>query len=112
MLEIASFVLGPVSTNVYLVADSGTGAAGVIDPAWDGAVILAEAKKRGWRIGQVWCTHAHFDHIGAVGDLARGLEPPPIIALHASCGRAEAVHPSLVFPCRPALRPLWSSPMA
>ena len=36
MLEIISFELGPVVTNVYLVADSESKQAVVIDPAWDG----------------------------------------------------------------------------
>jgi hydroxyacylglutathione hydrolase len=82
MLDILPLILGPLSTNTYLVADPDTCEAAVIDPAWDGQVILAEAKKHGWHIGQIWCTHAHFDHIGGVGDLARGLETAPVIALH------------------------------
>jgi hypothetical protein len=40
MLEIVSFTLGPAQTNAYLVADSETREAAVIDPAWDGHVIL------------------------------------------------------------------------
>src|SRR5512147_1630634 len=64
MLEIVSFTLGPAQTNAYLVADSETKEAAVIDPAWDGHIILAEAQKRGWRIAHLWYTHAHFDHIG------------------------------------------------
>ena len=84
MLSIVPLILGPVATNTYLIADSESGEAAVIDPAWDGKLILIEAKKRGWRIGQIWITHAHFDHIGGAGDLARGLDPAPIIALHPS----------------------------
>ena len=82
MLEIVPLVLGPVSTNCYLIADSATGEAAVIDPAWDGHVILAEAQKRGWKIGQLWYTHAHFDHIGGAADLADSLNPVPAVALH------------------------------
>ena len=70
MLEIVSFTLGPVQTNAYLVADSETKEAAVIDPAWDGHLILAEAQKRGWRIAHLWYTHAHFDHIGGAGAIA------------------------------------------
>ena len=51
MLEIVTFTLGPAQTNAYLVADSDTKEAVVIDPAWDGHIILDEAQKRGWRIG-------------------------------------------------------------
>jgi len=81
-LEIVPFTLGPVLTNAYLVADPETGEAAVIDPAWDGAVILAEARRRNWRIGQMWYTHAHFDHIGGAAEIAADLEPPPAVALH------------------------------
>jgi len=82
MLSIVPLILGPVATNAYLIADTETGEAAVIDPAWDGQSILVEAQKRNWRIGQIWITHAHFDHIGGTGDLARGLERAPVIALH------------------------------
>lgn len=81
-LEIVSFTLGPVQTNAYLIADGETGAAAVIDPSWDGDLILAEAQRRGWRVAHLWYTHAHFDHIGGAGAIADALNPLPIVALH------------------------------
>jgi glyoxylase-like metal-dependent hydrolase (beta-lactamase superfamily II) len=89
MLEIVPLVIGKLATNTYLIADSDTRAAAVIDPGGEGQAILAEAKRHYFHIDQIWCTHAHFDHIGAVGDLAMMLGPAPVIALH------------------PADRPLW-----
>ncbi len=82
MLEIVSFTLGPAQTNAYLVADSETKEAVVIDPSWDGQLILEAAQKRGWRIGHLWYTHAHFDHIGGAGAIADALNPLPLVALH------------------------------
>lgn len=82
MLEIVPFTLGPAQTNAYLVADPQTGEAAVIDPSWDGHLILAEAQKRGWRIGHLWYTHAHFDHIGGAAAIADALNPLPLVALH------------------------------
>jgi len=82
MLEILTLTLGPVSTNTYLFADTETGAAAVIDPAWDGDIILAAANKRNWKIGQLWYTHAHFDHFGGAAELARSLTPAPSVAMH------------------------------
>lgn len=82
MLEIVSLTLGPAQTNAYLVADSDTREAVVIDPSWDGHIILEAAKKRGWRIGHMWYTHAHFDHIGGAGAIADALNPLPLVALH------------------------------
>jgi hydroxyacylglutathione hydrolase len=81
-LEIVTLPLGPVNTNAYLIADSVSGDAAVIDPAWDGEIILAEAQKRGWRISHLWYTHAHFDHIGGAAAIADALNPLPMVALH------------------------------
>ena len=82
MLEIVSLTLGPAQTNAYLVADSDTKEAVVIDPSWDGHIILGAAEKRGWRIGHLWYTHAHFDHIGGAGAIADAMNPLPHVALH------------------------------
>jgi hydroxyacylglutathione hydrolase len=82
MLEIVSFTLGPAQTNAYLVADPDTNEAVVIDPSWDGHIILQAAQKRGWRIGHLWYTHAHFDHIGGAGAIADAMNPLPLVALH------------------------------
>jgi len=83
MLEIVSFTLGPAQTNAYLVADSETKEAIVIDPSWDGHIILKAAQDRGWRIGHLWYTHAHFDHIGGAAAIADALNPLPHVALHS-----------------------------
>ena len=82
MLEIVSFTLGPAATNAYLVGDSSIGEAIAIDPAWDGHLILDEASRRGWRVTNIWLTHAHFDHLGGAAAVADGSNPPPPVALH------------------------------
>ncbi len=84
MLEIVSFTLGPVMTNAYLIADPLTGEAVVIDPADEGEVIVAEARRRNWRIGSIWLTHAHFDHLAGAGAVADGVNPPPPVAMHSA----------------------------
>jgi hydroxyacylglutathione hydrolase len=82
MLEIIPFVLGPVETNTYLVADPATNEAVIIDPAWDGQKLAKEVRRRNWRITQVWITHAHFDHMAGTAGLLKALEPAPSVALH------------------------------
>jgi hydroxyacylglutathione hydrolase len=52
---------------LWLVHDADSGETAVVDPG-DAAPVLAEAERRGWRIGQVWNTHWHPDHTG--GNLA------------------------------------------
>ncbi len=81
-LEILTLTLGPVETNAYLIADSETKVAIVIDPAWDGEKILEAANQKGWRISNIWLTHAHFDHLGGAAVVADGSNPPPPVALH------------------------------
>jgi glyoxylase-like metal-dependent hydrolase (beta-lactamase superfamily II) len=81
-LHIYTFQLGPAVTNAYLVGDPASQTAVVIDPAWDGERILAKAEAAGWRITNLWLTHAHFDHFGGAAALADGLDPAPPVALH------------------------------
>jgi hydroxyacylglutathione hydrolase len=82
MLSIIPFVLGPVQTNAYLIADAESGQSAVIDPAWDGHIIMAEAHRQGWHIDHIWLTHAHFDHLGGAAAIVNGTNPPPPVALH------------------------------
>lgn len=82
MLEIIQFVLGPVATNTYLVVDSDTKEAVVIDPAWEEPMILERAGQHAWQIRQIWITHAHFDHTSGTAYLIKKLNPAPVIGLH------------------------------
>jgi hydroxyacylglutathione hydrolase len=74
MLQITTQVLGPVATNTYLVGDTETNQAVVIDPAWDGEALGEIVKKAGWQIQSIWLTHAHFDHFGGLADLLTDLD--------------------------------------
>ena len=62
MLEIVPV---PAFTDnyIWLVHDPDSGETAVVDPG-DAAPPLAEAKRRGWTITQVWNTHWHPDHTG------------------------------------------------
>jgi hydroxyacylglutathione hydrolase len=48
---------------IWLVHDEASGETAIVDPG-DAAPALAEAKRRGWRVTQVWNTHHHWDHSG------------------------------------------------
>ena len=48
---------------IWLVRDEASGETAVVDPG-DAAPALAEARRRGWTITQVWNTHHHWDHSG------------------------------------------------
>jgi hydroxyacylglutathione hydrolase len=48
---------------IWLVHEPVSGETMVVDPA-EAAPVLAEAERRGWRIGEIWNTHWHPDHTG------------------------------------------------
>jgi glyoxylase-like metal-dependent hydrolase (beta-lactamase superfamily II) len=81
-IEIHQLPLGMTMTNAYLVGESNTKKAVVIDPGYEGDKILARAKMLELEIEAIWLTHAHFDHIGGTGTVAAGLTPAPPVALH------------------------------
>ncbi len=55
----------------YLVGDSGSGVAAVVDPQWDIEPYLDLARLHGVRIEHVLETHNHADHVSGHGRLAR-----------------------------------------
>ena len=81
-LEILKLALGATMTNTYLICETETNRAVVIDPGWQGARIVEEAKQRNWEISQIWLTHADFDHIGAAGEVANAYQPILPVAMH------------------------------
>jgi glyoxylase-like metal-dependent hydrolase (beta-lactamase superfamily II) len=68
----------PFAQNASLVWDDATMRAAVIDPGGDLDRLLSEAARLGLRLEQIWLTHAHIDHAGGAGELARTLGLPII----------------------------------
>ena len=62
MLEIVP-VPAFLDNYIWLVRDEKSGETAVVDPG-DAAPALAEAKRCGWTVTQVWNTHHHWDHSG------------------------------------------------
>lgn len=52
----------------YLVHDAASGETALIDVP-EAAPILAELKRRGWTLSQIWITHHHDDHIQGVPEM-------------------------------------------
>jgi hydroxyacylglutathione hydrolase len=60
---IESFVVGMLQTNCYLVGDSQTHVAVVIDPGGDSERIARRIQQLGLNLAAILNTHGHFDHI-------------------------------------------------
>lgn len=77
MLAVDRYVTGPAEENCYVVRlERGAPEAVVVDPG-DGATQLRlELARAGARCSAILVTHTHWDHIGAVGELAEGTGAP------------------------------------
>lgn len=60
-LEISSMVVGPLSTNCYVIA-SGRKAA-VVDPGGEPELIVSFLNSKDLQVESVIATHSHFDHV-------------------------------------------------
>lgn len=81
-IKIIPFVLGPIENNSYLIIDLSSKKGAILDPSFDSKHILAEAEKNKFEITQIWCTHAHFDHISGINEIMPKLAPSTKIFLH------------------------------
>lgn len=71
MIEIKKITLGELKTNCYIVWDTTTKDAIIIDPADCPEIILSELKSNEINARAVLLTHGHFDHIGACHKLQK-----------------------------------------
>lgn len=67
-MEVITQPTGPVQANCYVVTDNGK--ALVIDPGDDAQMIEAIVASQNCQVQGIVLTHAHFDHCGAVDELA------------------------------------------
>ena len=70
MLQIDTLPLGDYQTNCYIVRPEGAKECLVIDPGYEPEIILSFLKEKGLELSVIALTHGHFDHVGAVRDLA------------------------------------------
>ena len=75
-LTVKNKVIGPIGTNCYIIFEEGAKAAVIVDPAADGASILAQCRKLGTEPTAILLTHRHGDHIGGVPELRKALGIP------------------------------------
>ena len=68
-----TLVVGDIGVNCYLVPGPKSGNLYIIDPGDDAADIIRAAADFTYREAVILLTHAHVDHIGAVGPVAKKL---------------------------------------
>ncbi|MBZ0295620.1 MAG: MBL fold metallo-hydrolase [Anaerolineae bacterium] len=68
-VKIKMLTLGIASTNSYIVGDTETKEALVIDPVDRAPLLVKAAQESGWTIKLILATHGHFDHVLASKEL-------------------------------------------
>ena len=70
MPTIHTLTLGLYQTNCYIVHKEGSKACIVIDPGYAADTVMNRAALLGLEIEAILLTHGHFDHVGAVRQIA------------------------------------------
>ncbi|MDQ3795850.1 MAG: MBL fold metallo-hydrolase, partial [Actinomycetota bacterium] len=66
---LETLTVGPYGENCYVIGDEETGTGAVVDPGDEAARIALAVEQTNLEISQILITHAHIDHVGAVGAL-------------------------------------------
>ncbi len=79
-MKIQRFVVGPLQSNCFLVMDEISRECFIADPGDEPDRIMEFVRENGLTVKYLICTHAHFDHVGALPDIER--ETRAKIVLH------------------------------
>lgn len=70
-LDVRMFTVGPLQENCFLVrSDADATEAVLVDPGAEGPRLLTALEELGASLAGILLTHTHFDHVGAVAELA------------------------------------------
>ena len=90
--------VGQIDTNCYLIGDEKEGVCALADPGGSPERILAMIEKSGLRLEQIFLTHGHWDHVGAIPALLEKWPELPIYAHEKELCPADEPNPHYFFP--------------
>ena len=70
MLKVYAMALGAYQTNCYIIHEENSKTCCVVDPGYEANAILDKLDALGLTLEAILLTHGHFDHVGAVKELA------------------------------------------
>jgi hydroxyacylglutathione hydrolase len=70
-MDVRMFTVGPVAENCFILRRDGNERALIVDPGDEGEKLLGAIDALGVTLDGILITHTHFDHIGAVAEVAR-----------------------------------------
>jgi glyoxylase-like metal-dependent hydrolase (beta-lactamase superfamily II) len=75
-MDVRSFTVGPLAENTYLLRRDDADRALLVDPGDEAPRILAGMAELGVTLEAILITHTHFDHVGAVAEIAKATGAP------------------------------------
>ena len=69
-MELTKLTLGLYQTNCYIVHAAESTRCCIIDPGYEAEKILGQVQTLGLTVDAIALTHGHFDHVGAVAEIA------------------------------------------
>ncbi|PCC71080.1 Glyoxylase, beta-lactamase superfamily II [Nannocystis exedens] len=69
-LEIVQLEVGLLHNFCEVIGCPRTGEAALVDPAFEVDRLLAEARRRDWRVTTIFLTHTHDDHVAGLDEAA------------------------------------------
>ncbi len=79
MLQVEAYSVGQLKTNCYLVFDSQTNQALVIDPGEAAEFLAEKISQKNLKLKYIVASHGHFDHVLAAGILKAIFNTPFLI---------------------------------
>jgi len=97
MVTVQTLTVGAFQENCYLVVDSRSGKAVIVDPGGEGERLVEAVDKSGATLEAVWITHAHVDHVGAIASIKQRWNVPVYLhpldrRLYEAAGRQAQVY--------------------
>jgi hydroxyacylglutathione hydrolase len=75
-MDVRMLTVGPVQENTFVLRRDGGDKALIVDPGDEAPRILDAVRETGAEVEAILLTHTHFDHVGAVADVARATGAP------------------------------------
>ena len=70
------FTVGPIAENAFIVRPDGCEQAVIVDPGDEAPKLLGALEELGAELDAILLTHTHYDHIGAVAEMAEATGAP------------------------------------
>jgi len=76
---IKSLSVGPLENNCFIIVNEDTKEALLIDPGDEPDRIIDVINENSFKVKYIVCTHAHFDHVGAVPEIKKETDAKIVI---------------------------------